>query len=206
MLGWIGLALLILIGVAIWRIGPVGRETIWQGAWRTVFWIAVAAAVPWSAKFFIRRVLDAGTNWAGVGLLAAFLAVDLGFGLLMLSGCDASIEATRLAAIEESREDAGSQNDSALPTSMPTDATGVVRETLANVAEGAAGMAERTAERLRGTDSDAEVAPAADVQDAKDEQDAGHGGWFWFACVAALALAGTYNFLVTEYLSDMAGG
>ena len=26
------------------------------------------------------------------------------------------------------------------------------------------------------------------------------------ACVAALALAGTYNYLVTEYLSEMAGG
>ena len=33
-----------------------------------------------------------------------------------------------------------------------------------------------------------------------------NGGWFWFACLAALSLAGTYNYLVTEYLSEMAGG
>ena len=206
MLGWIGLALLILIGVAIWQIGPVGRQTIWQGAWRTVFWIAIAAALPWSAKFFIRRILDSGTNWAGVGLLAAFLAVDLGAGLLMLSGCDSSIQATRLAVIEEEGGDE-SRQESALPTAPPSaDTTGVVREALATVAEGAADIAERTAERLRGEETAEEVAAAAEAQAAEDEKSSGHGGWFWFACVAALALAGTYNFLVTEYLSDMAGG
>lgn len=32
------------------------------------------------------------------------------------------------------------------------------------------------------------------------------GGWAWFGIVAALALAGTYNFLVAEYLAQEYGG
>jgi hypothetical protein len=30
-------------------------------------------------------------------------------------------------------------------------------------------------------------------------------GWSWFACLGAIAVVGTYNYLVTEYLADMAG-
>lgn len=210
MLGWVGLALLILIGVAIWQIGPVGRATIWQGAWRTVFWVAIAAALPWSAKFFIQRVIGAGTNWAGVSLLAVFLIVDLGVGLLLLSGCDATLAETRQVAAIEADGGAG-RGETSLPDAPPaTDVTGVVRETLAGVAEGAADIASNTAERLRGGDdgaaSEIEAAALTDGRASEDESGGGHSGWFWFACVAALALAGTYNYLVTEYLSDMAGG
>lgn len=31
------------------------------------------------------------------------------------------------------------------------------------------------------------------------------GGWGWFAAIGAMALAGTYNYLVTEYLADTSG-
>jgi hypothetical protein len=30
--------------------------------------------------------------------------------------------------------------------------------------------------------------------------------WGWGAALAALAVAGTYNYLVTEYLAEMSGG
>lgn len=209
-LGWIALALLILIGIAIWRMDPVLRTAIWQGLWRTIFWVIIAAALPWSARFFIRRILDVGSNWAGVGLLAALLAVDLGAGLLLLSGCDATVEARRLAVVSEAEEEA-SQEDPLPAAALPgTSAGEVVRDKLADVAEGAADAARHAAERLRG-EQDVETGPvatdaAAVPDDAADEQRGGHGGWFWFACAAALALAGTYNYLVTEYLSEMAGG
>lgn len=32
------------------------------------------------------------------------------------------------------------------------------------------------------------------------------GGWAWLATLAALALAGTYNYFVAEYLAEQAGG
>ena len=31
------------------------------------------------------------------------------------------------------------------------------------------------------------------------------GGWSWFFNLSALAVAGTYNYLVTEYLADQTG-
>ena len=31
------------------------------------------------------------------------------------------------------------------------------------------------------------------------------GGWLWFVACGAIAVVGTYNYLVTEYLADMAG-
>lgn len=210
-LGWVALALLILIAIAIWRMDPALRTAIWQGIWRTIFWVAIAAALPWSARFFIRRILDAGTNWADIGLLAVFAAVDLGAGLLLLSGCDATVEAKRLAVASEV-EGGPPQEESSLPAVPPNgDMAGVVRDKLADVAEGAADVAKKAAEQLRGDEgggaSGAETdAAAVEAEAAEDEAGGGHGGWFWFACLAALALAGTYNYLVTEYLSEMAGG
>jgi len=121
LLTWIGLALLVFLAIAIWRMEPETRAAIWSGIWRTVVWVAIAAAVPWSAKLFIRRILETGTNWAGVGLLAGLLAVDLLAALLLMTGWPA-------------------------------------------------------------------------------------GFWSWLAALGAIALAGTYNYLVTEYLSEMAGG
>ena len=121
MLGWIALGLLIFLAIAIWRMDPVVRTAIWQGIWRTILWVVIAAALPWSARFFIRRILDVGSNWAGVGLLAALLAINVIAGLLLMTGWPASF-------------------------------------------------------------------------------------WGWVAALAALAVAGTYNYLVTEYLAEMSGG
>ena len=210
-LGWVALALLILIGIAIWRMDPVFRTAIWQSIWRTTFWVVIAAALPWSGRFFIRRVLDVGSNWAGVGFLAALAVVDLGAGLLLLSGCDATVEARRVAVASEADQNA-QEDGLSLPTVSPSaGVTDVVREKLADVAEGAADVAKNAAERLRG-DEDAEAseaeadAAAAEAEATAEAEGGGRGGWFWFACLAALALAGTYNYLVTEYLSEMAGG
>ena len=120
-LGWIILGLLIFLGIAIYRMPAETKSAIWNGIWRSVVWTVIAAAVPWSAKLYIRRILDVSTNWAGVGLLAALAAVDL------------------IAA-------------AALMTGWPG------------------------------------------------------GTWTWLAALGALAVVLTYNYLVTEYLSEMAGG
>ncbi len=120
-LGWVILGLLILLGVAIWQMEPATRAAIWSGIWRTVVWVVVAAALPWSAKLYIRRILDAGTNWAGVGLLGGLMAGDVVAAILLMTGWPGSV-------------------------------------------------------------------------------------WSWLAAIGALAVAGTYNYLVTEYLSEMAGG
>lgn len=120
-LGWIALGLLILLGVAIWRIGPDARQAIWNGIWKTCVWVALVAALPWSARLFISRIMEIASNWAGVILLAVLIAVDAIIGLLLLGG---------------------------LPG----------------------------------------------------------GGWGWMAALTALAVAGTYNYLVTEYLTEQAGG
>lgn len=119
--GWIILGLLIFVGIAIYRMPSETKAAIWSGIWRSVVWVVIAAAVPWSAKLYIRRILDAGTNWAGVGLLAALTAVNLLAAALLMTGWPGSV-------------------------------------------------------------------------------------WTWLAAVAALAVAVTYNYLVTEYLSEMAGG
>ena len=119
-LGWVALGLLIAIGIAIWQMGPERRDAIWNGIWRSGMWVAIVAALPWSARLFIRRILEVGSNWVGVGLIGGLLAVDL-IAALLLGG---------------------------LPGSF----------------------------------------------------------WGWVAGLGALAIAGTYNYLVTEYVSEMAGG
>ena len=210
-LGWIALGLLIVLAIAIWRMDPVVRTAIWQGIWRTILWVVIAAALPWSARLFIRRILEVGSNWAGVGLLAVFVAVDLGVGLLMVSGCDTTVEARRAAVVSDAEGETATEEQS-LPTAPPsTDAAGVVRDKLADVAEGAADVARSAAERLRGGE-DGETtaaepdAAATEAETPAGETDRGHSVWFWCACLAALALAGTYNYLVTEYLAEMSGG
>ena len=206
-LGWVALGLLIMIGIAIWRMDPVVKTAIWQGIWRTVFWVLIVAALPWSSRFFMRRILEIGSNWAGVGVIAAFVLVDLVVGLVLMTGCEASIEAKRQIVAEATSTDSETPEEAALPA-VPSsaDATDIVREKTAD-------FVEDLADRIRPADDDAStVAPseqsaAADGQSEADtEQDGSHGGWFWFACLAALAVAGTYNYLVTEYLAEMAGG
>lgn len=119
-LSWIGLALIVALGFAIYEMGPTARQAIWDTIWKTCVWLVVVAALPWSGRFFIRRILEIGSNWAGVALIAAYTVVDAVVGVVLLHG------------------------------------------------------------------------PPA-------------GGWGWVAASAALAVAGTYNFLVAEYLSEQAG-
>ncbi len=118
---WIGLALLVLVGISLRRMGPEARGALWSGIWRTAAWVVIVAAVPWSARLFIGKIIEVGSNWASLILLASLTALELIVGLILLGGLPA-------------------------------------------------------------------------------------GGWGWTGALAALAVAGTYNYLVTEYLSDMAGG
>ena len=119
-IGWIILGLLIFLGIAIYRMPAETKAYIWSCIWRSVVWTLIAAAVPWAARFVMRRIMEVGSNWAGVGLLAALVLVDLIAGTLLLTGWPA-------------------------------------------------------------------------------------GFWPWTAALGALAVAGTYNYLVTEYLADMTG-
>ena len=120
-LSWLVFGLIVLAGVGIWALGPDGRAALWSGIWRTTAWLLIVAALPWIGRLFVRRVLDAGTNWAGVVWLVGLLLADIIAAVLLMT---------------------------AWPMS----------------------------------------------------------GWGWFAVVAVVAAVGTYNFLVTEYLADQAGG
>ncbi len=120
-LSWIALGALIFLGIAIYQMPAETRAAIWSGIWRTLLWLGIAAAVPWSARLFIRRVLEAGTNWSGAALIAALTVADVIAGWVLLTDWPAS-------------------------------------------------------------------------------------GWGWLALFGALGLAGTYNYLVAEYLAETAGG
>jgi hypothetical protein len=120
-LGWIILGLIIFLGIAVYRMPAETKSAIWNGIWRSVVWTVIVAAVPWSAKLYIRRIRDAATNWVSLGLLAALMAVDLLAAALLMTGWPGST-------------------------------------------------------------------------------------WTWLAALGALAVAATYNYLVAEYLSEMAGG
>lgn len=119
-LGWIALLLIVFIGIAIYRMPAETKAAVWSGIWRTAAWVAIAAALPWSSRLFIRRALEAGSNWTGVGLMGALIGADIIAGLLLMTG-------------------------------WPS------------------------------------------------------GGWSWFICLAALGVVGTYNYLVSEYLSEQTG-
>lgn len=120
-LGYIALGLIVLAGIALWQMGPEGRGAVWGAIWRTAVWLGIAAALPWITRLFVTRIVEIGSNWAGVALIASLTAVNLVAGLILMGG---------------------------LPG----------------------------------------------------------GGWGWVAALAVLAVAGTYNYLVTEYLSEEAGG
>lgn len=115
------LVLLAAVGWSIYQMPSETKQAILSGIWYTLVWVVVAAALPWSGKLYMRRVLDAGSNWAGLALIAALTALDAVIGLIFMGG---------------------------LPDS----------------------------------------------------------GWTWLAALGALAVAATYNYLVSEYLAEMAGG
>lgn len=85
-LGWIILGILVLLGYAIYRMPGETKAYIWSCVWRSVVWTLIVAAVPWSARLVIRRVAAVGSNWAGVGLLAALTAVDLIAAAILMTG------------------------------------------------------------------------------------------------------------------------
>lgn len=116
----IAIAALVLIGFGIWDMGPQGRQAALNWLWNAVVWLVVALGLPWSAKLYIRRVLDAGANWVGLGLLAGLTLFDMLLGFFLFGW------------------------------------------------------------------------PA--------------GGWSWLLGIGVAALAATYNYLVVEYLAQMAEG
>jgi hypothetical protein len=120
-LSWIALALVAALAFALYKIGAPGRRALFEGIWRSIVWLAAVGLLPWSARFFIRRIVEIGSNWVGFILIAALIVVDAVVGLVLLKG---------------------------LPS----------------------------------------------------------GGWGWLAALTALAVAGAYNFLVAEYLTEQAGG
>ena len=85
-LGYIALGLIVLAGVALWRMGPEGRGAIWSGIWRAAVWVIIAVGLPWGARLFIKRILEVASNWAGVILLVALGVVDLLAGLILMGG------------------------------------------------------------------------------------------------------------------------
>ncbi len=120
LLGWIALALLVAAGIAIWQMDPATKTAIWNGIWKSIAWVLVAAVLPWVSRLFIKRLLEIGENWVGIVLIAALTLVNVAFGLILLGGLPA-------------------------------------------------------------------------------------GGWGWLAALAAAGVAGTYNFLVCEYLAETTG-
>lgn len=85
-IGWIALAGIVAAGIAIWQMDAQTRWAIWQTIWKTIVWLVVAAALPWSGRLFIGRLLELSTNWAGVGLIAGFTLVNAVFGMILLGG------------------------------------------------------------------------------------------------------------------------
>lgn len=117
----IAFVVLIGIGWSIYQMPAATKHAILAGIWYTALWVILVAALPWSTKLFVRRLLELGTNWAGLALIAGFTLVDLVVGAVFLGGLPA-------------------------------------------------------------------------------------GGWSWLASLGAIAVAATYNYLVAEYLAEMAGG
>lgn len=119
-LGWVALAIIALLAIAIYRMPGETKVAIWESIWRTGVWVVIVAALPWGSRLIIGRIVEIGSNWAGFGLIAGLIALDIVAAVVLMTG-------------------------------WPS------------------------------------------------------GGWTWAASLGALALAGTYNYLVTEYLAEMAG-
>ncbi len=120
-LGWIALALVALGAVAFYQTPAATKAALWSTVWRCAAWLVITGVLPWASRFVLGRVLEAGSNWAGVGLLGALLLLNILSGLLLMTGWP-------------------------------------------------------------------------------------QGAWTWMLVLGMLALAGTYNYLVAEYLTQMRGG
>ena len=116
----IAMGLLLAAAYGLWYIGAAGRAALWSGIWRTTVWVGLVAAIPWAARPFMKRLLETGTNWAGVAAVAVLVVADMIFARLLM-------------------------------TVWPD------------------------------------------------------GFWTWVAALAAIAVAGTYNYLVLEYLAEQSG-
>lgn len=84
-LSWVALALVVLLGIAIYQMPSETKAAIWSAAWRSVFWLSIVGVTPWFARLFIGRVLESSSNWAGVILLAGFFAVDVFAALFLMT-------------------------------------------------------------------------------------------------------------------------
>lgn len=84
-LGYIALAIVLLVGIAVYQMPAETKGAIWSGIWRSIVWVIIAAGVPWSAALFVRRVLEISSNWAGVGLVAGLTLVDLIAGVVLMT-------------------------------------------------------------------------------------------------------------------------
>lgn len=84
-LGWIALALIIGAGVGIYMMGADGRTALWNGIWRSAVWLAIAAALPWTARLFITRIAEVGSNWASLALLAGYTLINIISGVILLT-------------------------------------------------------------------------------------------------------------------------
>lgn len=84
-LGWVALAIVVLLGIAIYQMPGDTKAAIWSGFWRSAAWLLLAAGVPWTGALFIRRVAAMGTNWAGLGLIGAFTVVDVLLGISLMT-------------------------------------------------------------------------------------------------------------------------
>lgn len=119
-LSGVAFVIVIAIGWSIYQMPAATKKAILAGIWYTIVWLVLSGALPWSTKLFVTRILELGSNWAGVALIGGFTLINIVLGLVFLGG-------------------------------FPS------------------------------------------------------GGWSWFASLGAIAVVGTYNYLVTEYLADMAG-
>lgn len=85
-LGYIALGLVALCAIAVYQIPGETKAAIWSGVWRSVVWVAFSAGWPWVTWLFMRRVTEAGTNWAGLILLAALTVGNLVAAGVLMTG------------------------------------------------------------------------------------------------------------------------
>lgn len=85
-LGWVALALVILLGIAIYQMPSETKAAIWSAIWRSAAWLMIVGVIPWFARLFVSRILEISSNWAGVLLLAGLFAVDVIAAVLLMTG------------------------------------------------------------------------------------------------------------------------